>query len=314
MKTLIFENFPDLFWKMVLENQWDQYFFDIARQDIRTDAEIALIRTNTLLDNRTIDSMPNLRMIIRAGSGYDNIAISYARGKGICVCTTPEANAIAAFEHTITLIMALLKSIYPSREAVITGTWKKTLNPNWEITDLRALIVGMGRIGTRVARFLISNGAAVKGVDPFLSRSEWQKRNIENTDYEKGLQWCNLISYHCPLTSATVDYFSSSALMVLANPVWLINTARGRIVNWQALKSGLDDGRILGAALDVYPQEPYTAEKFLRRDNVLLSPHSAAMTERAKKRMVEETLRVWADFVFKKQTLCEVNYNFYLDL
>jgi D-3-phosphoglycerate dehydrogenase len=242
-------------------------------------------------------------MIIRAGTGFDNIDVNYAENRNIHVCNTPDANAICAFEHTLSFILSMIKQHRIANENMTLGKWKADLNSNWEMSDLKALIVGVGRVGTRVANALKYFGARVKGVDPYLTDVDWQNKKVTSIIYKEGLKWCNLVSFHCPLNNETKNYFDDSVMDLTSNPIWLINTARGGIISLTSVKKGLENSKILGFATDVYSQEPSGELEISRFKNALLSPHIGSFTKKAKERLSQETLAVWKAFVFQNAIL-----------
>jgi len=284
---------PELFWQKIEDSNWQRYFVEN-----KEDAEIVIIRTKTKFNKNLFDEFPKLKVIIRAGSGIDNIDLNEAKNRNIIIYNTPNANTQAAFEHTLSFILALIKRHEISKMAVINNTWKTELSHNLEISDLRVLVVGVGRVGTKVAKTLHYLGASVKGVDPYLSKAEWQEKNIEKITYPDGLKWCNLLTFHCPLSAETHDYFSFRTLNLLQNPIWIVNTARGAIVNENTILEGLKNEKLLGVALDVFEKEPWNSQDFAKLQNVILSPHSGSFTQKAKMRLSVETLKIWAKFVF----------------
>ena len=294
MKTYVMEKMPDLFWQKVKENGWQKYFIDD-----KSESEIVIIRTKTQFNKNLFDEFPKLKVIIRAGTGTDNIDITEAEMRSVKIYNTPNANAHAAFEHTLSFAFALIKQHESGKNAVINKSWKSQLSHNWEISDLRVLVVGVGRVGTKVAQSLQHLGASVKGVDPYLSKAEWQNKKIEQVTYVEGLKWCNLLTFHCPLTEETHDYFSSQTLKLLQNPIWLINTSRGGVVDEVAISAGLKCGKLLGVALDVFGEEPWNPQEFTKFENVILSPHSGSFTQKAKVRLVNETIGILTDIYFK---------------
>jgi len=309
MKTLVMEPMPDLFWEEIRRKGWDSYFTE--SNDFNDKIEIIIIRTKTDFDKDKFTEFPNLKMIIRAGSGFDNININEAQKRDVIVCNTPEANAISAYEQTLSFILALIKQHQICKDRVLKGNWKKNFIPNWEISDLKVLIVGVGRVGTSIAHALQYLGAQVKGVDPYLSVSEWKQKNIDSLTYKEGVEWCNLLTYHCPLTDETENYFNREILNILQNPIWLINTSRGKVINESVVAQGLLNRKIIGFASDVFAEEPWKVDKFANNPNVLLSPHVGAYTKKAKKRISLETLDVWSDYVNLHQVSTEVDKRYY---
>ncbi|MBW6515066.1 MAG: hypothetical protein K0B81_00440 [Candidatus Cloacimonetes bacterium] len=308
MKTLIIDPLAPKFDELVRQKGLENYFLKETVDPL--EIEIVIVKTFTIADQEFLEKYQHLKMVIRAGSGYDNIDLKAAKKREIIVCNTPEANVIPAFEHTTFFILSLLKHYQLGRKNIIKCKWKEDLPRNWEVKDLKALIIGVGRIGSRIAKYLQEHNAEVLGVDPYLNEEEWQQRGVKNTSYQEGLKWCNLITYHCPLTKETENYFSYETLKLLNQPVWLINTARGGIVNEAALLQGINEGKILGAGLDVFVDEPSPSLPFQDYDNVYLTPHTGAYTKNAQNTMAEEILQVWESFVFQNLILNEViDYN-----
>ena len=305
MKTLIMEPMPDLFWEEILKKGWNSHFTESVTSN--DEIEIIIIRTKTDFNKDRFAEFPNLKMIIRSGSGFDNIDIIEAQKRNVIVCNTPEANAFSAYEQTLSFIFALIKQHQICKDRVLKGNWDKNFTPNWEISDLKVLVVGVGRVGTRVADTLKYLGAQVKGVDPYLSISDWKQKNIESLIYKEGIMWCNLLTYHCPLTDETENYFNEQVMNSLKNPIWLVNTSRGKVVNESVVEKGLLDGDIIGFASDVFSKEPWDVKKIANNSNVILSPHVGAYTKKAKIRLSLETLDVWSNYVNKHQINNEVD-------
>lgn len=293
MKTLVLEDMPNLFWQKVNENNWLGHF----TKD-NSIAEIVIIRTKTQFNKKLFIKYPNLKVIIRAGTGMDNIDMKEAKRRDITVLNTPEANALSAYEHTISFILALIKQHQKWKSNILSNNWKSGISKNWEISDLKILVIGVGRVGTRVAKTMQILGAEVLGVDPYLTNREWKEKKIEKITYQNGLKWCNLLTFHCPLNNETTDYFDLGTLDKLENPIWLINTARGKIINEKLLPKGLQDKMILGFGTDVFKEEPWKVKNYAKFKNVLVTPHVGAFTKKAKKRMTFEVLKVLRHFAF----------------
>lgn len=309
MLTYVVDEMPSKFWNLLNDSGLLNNFVTNAK-GLETTIEIIIIRTRTIVDAEFLSRYPHLRLIIRAGTGFDNIDISAARNRGISVVTTPEANAPSAYEQTLMMILALIKNVNIAAANLKMGKWKNQLLPSLEISDLRVLIVGLGRIGKRVNRTLQYLGAQVKGVDPYIPKEEWQENNIASCNYIEGISWSNIISYHCPLTSETYHYFGNKELSLIKSPMFIINVARGGIVDEKSLLKGLKSGKIVGAGLDVLEEEPSRAIEFQSYSEVILSPHIGAYTLKSKERLAEETLKTWKEFMEKGVIRNVVNSKF----
>lgn len=294
MKTFVMEAMPKIFWELIEKKGFSNFFNTDS-----FDSQIAIIRTETIFNKDLFKKFTNLKLILRAGSGFDNIDLRFAKKNKVLVGITPNANVNSAFEHTISLIFALIKHHSKGKNEILKGSWKKEIPSNWEIKDLKVCIVGVGRIGSRVATLLKNLGAKVLGVDPYLTIQQKKNIGIDFVDYETGLRFCNLISFHPPLFEGTYHYFDSDSLKKLSNPIWLVNTSRGGIVDESILPKALVTKQLLGVALDVYEVEPPKSQKYFNKNCLYLTPHTGAYSYGAKKRMCLETLSIWEKFVFE---------------
>lgn len=310
MKTLVLEKMPDLFWQKIKKNNWQKYFITTKTVNNHNETEILIIRTNTIVDADLLDKLPGLKLIIRAGTGYDNIDFTAAQERNILATNTPEANVQAAFEHTIALLFALIKQVEIGKKSLKNNNWKINIPLALELNQLKVAVVGVGRIGTKVVRFLQNLKAEVVGVDPYLEESRWRKLHIKKMRYEQAIQWCNLLTFHCPLTRETENYFSKDTVDRLTEPIYLINTSRGKVVAEDALKIGLQQNKLLGAALDVFEKEPWEYRTFFNNYNVIVTPHQGAHSIKAKERMAFETLKIWENFVFNQQFNSKIDKRF----
>jgi len=304
MKTSVLEQMPSHFWQ-VLEKEKIKKFFS---ENVDAESEVAIIRTKTHFDSHLLDKFPRLKMIIRAGSGFDNIDVKEALARGVQVCNTPKANAYSAYEHTISFVFSLIKAHRSSRSAILIGDWKKNLSENLELPDLRVLVVGAGRVGSRVAKTLQYLGAQVKCVDPYLSPEK--QKDFQLCSYEEGVAWCNMLTFHCPLYAETFHYFAKKSLDLIKEPIFLLNVARGSVVDEDALISGVERNLIRGAGLDVFGAEPTKALRLQRHENIYLTPHTGAFTAGAKARMSSECVEVWQEFVQNGKVLAPVDLRF----
>ncbi len=306
MNTLILDALPESFWEIVERNKWRKYFICPEDKFDPKLIDIVVIRTKTKFRHEEFERYPNLKQIIRAGSGYDNIDLIEADKRNVYVCNTPEANATAAAELTLSFILALLKEHQLAKQSILASEWKEKLLPNWELCELKAVVVGVGRVGSRVAQMLRSMGAEVRGVDPYLQRDRWRSIGLNSMNYKEGLSWCNLLTFHCPLTAETKDYFNEDTLSYLDKPIWLVNTARGGVVTESAIAKGLEDDKLLGAALDVYDEEPCRVKEYMNDKRVYMTPHTGAYTVAAKERLCKEVIRVWQAFNFEGKVVFRV--------
>ena len=309
MLTYVTEEMPDLFWQMVRDKDWSEYFVTDPN-GVEDEISHLIVRTYTIVDDEYMSRFRNLKHVIRAGTGYDNIHVIKADEKGIAVSNTPAANGISAYEQTIGFIFALIKNHHIHYKGLRKGTWRNEIPYNLEMADLRVLVVGLGFIGSRVAKTLKLLGAEVKAVDPYCDHKQWEYADVDRITYEDGLQWANMVTFHCQLTRETIGYFNKDTLNNLDHDIWLINAARGGIIEESALLSGLISGKILGAAIDVFEKEPNNGELFKDFFNVIMTPHTGAFTESARVRLSRETLSVWASSVFEEKKMYKIDKSF----
>lgn len=247
---------------------------------------VAIIVRTSKVSNEIISSASDLKVVGKHGVGADNIDIDTATKKGVLVVNTPKANIQSVVEYTFTLMFNLLKNVVPADKAFRDNKWLKEEMVGLEIKGKTLGLIGLGKIGIRVGN--IAHGAfgmKVIGYDPYLS---WKKKNgIERTEDLNGLlAESDIISVHCPLTDKTRGLIGEKELKLVGPDSFIINTARGGIIDEEALYRALNEGYLRGAALDVFSKEPpfpdFSLSKF---DNVVLTPHLAANTKEALKRM-----------------------------
>jgi D-3-phosphoglycerate dehydrogenase len=295
--TLVLDAMPDLFWQIVEDKGMSAYF---TKENLvfSEDIEILILRTKSVITESHYKRFPNLKCIIRAGSGYDNIDVKKADDYGITVQNTPLANVQSAFEHTIGFLFSLIKNHKQHNLSVLDNKWREGIVSNLEISDLRVLVVGIGRVGSLVAKFLTSCGAEVKFVDPYVEVKAWIELGIEPISYEEGLAWANLVTYHCPLYKQTKHYFDKHSLNYLKN-IYLLNVSRGGVVDVDAVVEGIEKKKILGAGIDVMESEPWQCEGWENIPQLIMTPHTGAYTEKAKNRLSRDCFEVWSDFNFR---------------
>jgi phosphoglycerate dehydrogenase-like enzyme len=242
-----------------------------------------------IMDESWFDKFPQLRLVSKYTIGYDDIDLDAATARGIAVTHCPtEANWGGVAEGAIAMLLALCKRVRERDAAVKSGGWR---DPALEGHYLGARedgyaglvvgIVGLGRAGRRVAELLQPWHVRLLACDPYVSDEEFALRNVERVDLRNLLQSADAVSLHCNLTPETRDMIDAQRLAWMKPGSILINTARGRIVDLDALLEGLEQGRPAQAALDVFPEEPVPDAARLRAlgDRLLLSPHMVAANE-----------------------------------
>jgi D-3-phosphoglycerate dehydrogenase len=243
------------------------------------DAHGILARLGTVTA-RVIDSAPHLRIIARHGVGIDAVDLAAATRRGIVVTTTGSENAAAVAEYTFALLLALVRKVLVADGDMRKGEWSREALVGMELEGRTLGIVGLGAIGRRVARQANGFGMRVLAFDPKIHDAE--DTGIILTSFEDLLERSDVITLHTRLTVETARLIDARALARMKRGAYLVNTARGEVIDQQAMIAALSSGSLGGAALDTYDQEPLPADSPLRRlSKVVLSPHVAGQTSAA---------------------------------
>jgi D-3-phosphoglycerate dehydrogenase / 2-oxoglutarate reductase len=251
------------------------------------DTDLMLIRI-TKVPRWVIEKAPNLRLISRHGVGCDNIDVEAATEHGVTVATVGEANAPSVVEHTVAMMLALAKRLPDFDRRMREGDyWHKMKLEAMDVGGTTALVMGLGRIGSRLIPVLNALRIKCIGVDPALTPTQIRLMGAEPaTDFRSVLPVADFVTVHMPLTEATRNLIGPKEFAAMKKTAYLINCARGGIVDEAALLAALDSGQIMGAGVDVQVTEPTAADDpLLKSDRIILSPHSAAATLEGTKRM-----------------------------
>lgn len=251
-----------------------------------------VVRSRTKVRQPLIDVCPNLKVIVRGGVGLDTIDHEYAKSKGIAVMNTPLASSASVAELAIGYMFALARNIYRATSTMKAEKWDKKSFEGDEIGGKVLGIIGLGNIGKETARRAMALGMTVIAYDPFASPAE----GVRKVSLDELLAQSDYISIHAPKTKETTNMIAAEQIAKMKNGVRIINCARGGIVNEEALYEALSSGKISGAALDVFAEEPPTDWKLMKLDNVLASPHIGASTREAQARIGSEVAQKIMDF------------------
>ncbi len=256
-------------------------------------AEAAIASSLVTYDASAMDRAPLLRVIARTGIGVDKVDLEAATERGIAVCNAPDAPTISTAEHAITLMLAIAKQVPAAQAALRNGGRDFFASHQGEELSGRTLgLAGIGRIGSRVARIVAGFDMQVIAYDPFVGEASAAAVGIELVDsLEELLTTADIVSLHLPLTDATRHLIDGEHLGLMKPGAILVNTARGGLVDHDALLGALELGHLSGAGLDVTDPEPLpTDHPLLRRDNVVVTPHVAAATTAGKARLYESAV------------------------
>jgi D-3-phosphoglycerate dehydrogenase / 2-oxoglutarate reductase len=266
-----------------------------SRFDVDEDAESELaeiidrydaivVRSATKLTAELIGRAVRLRVIGRAGVGVDNVDVDAATRRGIVVANAPESTVVSAAEHTIGLLVALARNIAQAHAALKQGRWERKAYGGVELAGKTLGVLGFGRIGQQVARRAAGLGMHVLAYDPFVAADRFRELGVERIETTEGVYAAaEFLTLHLPLTADTRRSLDASAFAQMRDGVRIVNAARGELVDEAALIDALKSGKVGGAALDVFSEEPYSGP-LLELDNVVVTPHLAASTDEAQDR------------------------------
>ena len=260
---------------------------DLAQQ--LADVDAVIVRSGTTLTRELIEGAPRLRVIGRAGVGVDNIDLDAATERGVAVLNAPSGNTTSAAELAFALLLSLARRIPAADRSMREGAWDRKAFRGMELHGKTLGLVGAGRIGAEVARRARAFGMRIIAYDPYLSDERADTLGLVVAPLERVLEEADVLTLHVPLTDATENLIGADALARMKPGAYLINAARGGVVDEGALLDALQEGRLGGAALDVYADEPPAADHPLRAlDSVVLTPHLGAATREAQRNVAQE--------------------------
>jgi D-3-phosphoglycerate dehydrogenase len=252
-------------------------------------AQGLVVRSGTRVDRDFLAGAPCLRVVGRAGVGVDNIDMAAATERGIAVLNAPAGNTISAAELTLALMLSTVRRIPAADRSVREGAWTRGRFAGLELRGKTLGLVGAGRIGSEVARRARGFGMTILAYDPFLSDERARDVGVEPVELEELLARADVVSLHVPLTDSTRGMMGPEEMAAMKAGAFLINVARGGVVDEDALASALEKGELGGAALDVYAQEPLPDDSRLRQaPNLVLTPHLGASTAEAQELVARE--------------------------
>ncbi len=244
-----------------------------------------IVRSETKVTADVIRAGLHLRVIARAGVGVDNIDVAAATNSGVIVVNSPTGNVGAAAEHTIAMLLALARQIPDAVASLRAGKWERSRFVGVEVRGKTLGVIGLGKVGLGVARSAMGMGMRVTAMDPYVSPDFAEQMGIELADLDSVLSKADFLTAHTPLTPATKNVISAEQFQKMPRGSFVLNVARGGVVDEAALLAALESGHIAGAALDVFTVEPPTADeigkKLLAHPKVIATPHLGASTKEA---------------------------------
>jgi len=241
-----------------------------------------VIRSSTLVDAAVLERAARLKVVGRAGIGLDNVDVAAATRFGILVVNAPQSNVLSAAEHTMSLLLAQARNVPQAHAALVAGSWERERWQGVELHGKTLGIVGLGRVGTLVAQRAAAFGMRLVAYDPYVSSARAAQIGVELLGTVT--QVCaeaDFLTVHLPRTAETMGLIGEAELAVAKPEIRIVNTARGGLVDEEALVRALKDGRVAGAAFDVFSTEPVTDHPLFGLDNVVVTPHLGASTAEA---------------------------------
>jgi D-3-phosphoglycerate dehydrogenase len=249
-----------------------------------------IVRSATKVTADLIERGSRLRVIGRAGTGVDNVDLEAATKRGILVVNAPESNSVAAAEHTLALALALCRNVPQAHGALVHGEWARSRYGGNELYGKTLGVIGFGRIGQLVAKRALAFDMHVVGFDKFVSLERFRELGVEGVETTDELyERADILTIHLPKSPETVNWIDATAITRMKDGVRIVNCARGELIDLDALAAALESGKVAGAALDVFPEEPMTKHPLFARDDVVVTPHLGASTAEAQDRAGTDT-------------------------
>lgn len=257
-----------------------------VQREIIGSYQAVIIRSSTTVDAAMVAAAKELRIVVRAGIGVDNVDLDACAKAGILVENTPFGNAASAAEHAIALLFALARHIPQASATTKGGRWEKTRFEGIELGGKTLGVIGTGNIGAIVCERARGLGMRVKAFDPALTEERAAQMQVEKVDLDDLLASADALTLHVPLMPATRGLLNPETFAKLKPGALLVNASRGGVVDESAVIPALEAGQLRGAAFDVFEKEPVAADHpFLTRDDIIVTPHLGASTSDAQVRV-----------------------------
>ncbi|WP_199614990.1 phosphoglycerate dehydrogenase [Paenibacillus alkalitolerans] len=263
-----------------------------------------LVRSQTKVTARVMEAGKKLKVVGRAGVGVDNIELEAATQRGIIVINAPDGNTITTCEHTFAMMMALARHIPQAYRKTVEGVWDRKSFLGVELRNKVLGVLGMGRIGSEVAKRAKAFGMEIIGYDPFLTEDRAEKMGVKLGSVEDIVRNADFITVHTPLTNETRHMISRPQFEIMKRGMRIVNCARGGIIDEMALYEAIEEGIVAGAAFDVFEEEPPSADHpFLNHPKIIVTPHLGASTVEAQENVAidvsEQVLNILRNHPFK---------------
>ncbi|QIM18826.1 phosphoglycerate dehydrogenase [Leucobacter coleopterorum] len=256
---------------------------DALRSGLAT-ADAVLVRSATQIDAEALSWAPKLKVVARAGVGLDNVDIKSATQAGVMVVNAPTSNIISAAELTVAHILGLARHLPRAHSSLSAGQWKRSSFTGIELYEKTVGIIGLGRIGALIAERLRGFGVELIAFDPYVTAARAQQLGVQLVSLEELIERVDFLTIHMPRTPETLGMIGAEQLKAMKSTAYVVNVARGGLIDEEALIAALNAGEIAGAALDVFMQEPPTDTSLTGLPNVNVTPHLGASTEEAQEK------------------------------
>lgn len=266
------------------------------------------IRSATKPNEKILAAAKNLKVIGRAGIGVDNVDIKAATANGVIVMNTPFGNSITTAEHAISMMMALARQIPEANASTHAGKWEKSKFMGVEVTGKTLGVIGCGNIGSIAAERGIGLKMKVVAFDPFLTAERAIEIGVEKVELDELFKRADFITLHTPLTDKTKNIIDAEAIEKMKDGVRIINCARGGLVDEDALRAGLDSGKVAGAAFDVFASEPAKENVLFDAPNMICTPHLGASTDEAQVNVAVQVAEQMSDYLLTGAITNAINF------
>lgn len=272
------------------------------------DADALIIRSASKVDKEVLDAAPKLKLIARAGVGVDNVDIPEATRRGIIIMNTPDGNTVSTAEHTFGLMLSLARHVPEAHISMREGKWDRKSFGGVELRGKTLGIVGFGRIGRAIAKRAVAFEMTVLAYDPYVTPEQGKAAGAEMVTLEDLFSRADFITLHALLTDETRDLIRAESIAKMKPGVRIVNAARGALINEHDLADAIKSGKVAGAALDVYEQEPPQPDNpLIGLPGIIHTPHLAASTEDAQTVVAVEAAQLIVDALLKGVTNNVVN-------
>ena len=241
-----------------------------------------LIRSATQLTGDLIERADRLKVVGRAGVGVDNVDVDAATKRGVVVANAPQSNVITAAEHTLAMLLALVRKVPQAHGSLTGGSWDRSQFSGVELYEKTLGVLGFGRIGQLVAQRALGFGMRVMAFDAYVAEERFRELGVERASSSDQLYaQADFITIHLPVTPETENWLDAETFAKMKDGVRIVNVARGKLLVEDALREAIDSGKVAGAALDVFREEPVTENPLFAYPNVVVTPHLGASTAEA---------------------------------